>query len=202
MATSRPKGTTTLYPATIRIDDDLVLSLVQERDAVDIFEATDRNREYLREWFPWVDATRSVEDARDFVLRSMEQVRQTNGFQARIDYQGQFAGIVGYLYQDWVNRRTEIGYWLCEPLQGRGIMTKACRTLVDFAFDSLGLNRVEIRVATNNRRSRALAERLGFFPEGVLREAAWLNDRYIDLIVYAKLQRDHEVQAEGQIPTS
>ena len=199
MASPHSERTPTLYPSTIRIDDELALSLVQEGDAVDIFEATDGDRKYLREWLPWVDGTRSVEDTRRFVLRSLEQVRQTNGFQARIDYRGQFAGVVGYLYHDWVDRRTEIGYWLREALQGRGVMTRACRVLVNLAFDSFGFNRIEIRAATDNRRSSALAERLGFVREGVLREAAWLNDHYIDLIVYSKLQRDRGIQTAGEV---
>lgn len=178
------------YPNRIPIDGELELRLVEEGDEVEIFRATEANRAHLREWLPWVDSTRGVEETRAFVLRSLEQVRVRDGFQARILYQGRFAGIIGYVYQDWRNMRTEIGYWLSKDLQGRGIMTRSARALTDFALGNLGLNRVEIRAATDNVRSRAVPERLGFVQEGVLREAAWLNDHFIDLVVYAKLRND------------
>ncbi len=179
---------TVRYPDRIPVDTELELSLIEDGDAEEIFRATEANRAYLREWLPWVDATHSVEDTRAFVARSLEQIRVSDGFQCRIVYQGRFAGMIGYLYHDWKNLRTEIGYWLRQDLQGRGIMTRAARTLVDFAFENLGLNRVEIRASTDNRRSRAVPERLGFVQEGVLREAAWLNDHFIDLVIYAKLR--------------
>lgn len=195
MAAAGATRVTLRYPNRIPAGEDLELRLVAEGDAQEIFQVTDANRAYLREWLPWVDATRSAEDTRAFVQRSLEQVHLSDGFQACILYQGRFAGMIGYLYHDWRNLRTEIGYWLREDLQGRGIMTRAAKAMVDFAFDHLGLNRVEIRAATDNRRSRAVPERLGFTQEGVLREAAWLNDRFIDLVVYAKLRSDPHLPA-------
>ncbi len=183
------------YPNRIPVDTELELRLVADGDAEEIYRATEANRAYLREWLPWVDATHSVEDIRGFVARSLDQVRVSDGFQCRILYQGQFAGMAGYLYHDWKNLRTEIGYWLRQDLQGRGIMTRATRALVDFAFENLGLNRVEIRAATDNHRSRAVPERLGFVQEGVLREAAWLNDHFVDLVIYAKLRSQPQAQA-------
>lgn len=178
------------YPSRITVDDEVELRLVMEGDEEEIFRATEAHRAYLREWLPWVDSTRGVEDTRAFVLRSLEQARLSDGFQTRILYRGAFVGMIGYLYHDWTNLRTEIGYWLSQDRQGRGIMTRAAKALVDFAFDNLGLNRVEIRAATDNRRSRAIPERLGFVQEGILREAAWLNDRFIDLVIYAQLRNE------------
>lgn len=188
MVAENPARLAVRYPSRIPVDEGLELRLVAEGDEEEIFRVTEANRAYLREWLPWVDATRSVEDTRAFVARSMDQVRVSDGFQCRILHEGQFAGMVGYLYHDWKNLRTEIGYWLRQDLQGRGLMTRSAKALVDFAFVNLGLHRVEIRAATDNRRSRAVPERLGFVQEGVLRDAAWLNDRFIDLVVYARLR--------------
>ena len=67
-------------------------------------------------------------------------------------------------------------------------MTRACRTLVTTAFKDLGLHRVEIRVVTENNRSRAIPEKLGFTREGVLRQAALLYNRYHDLEIYSMLK--------------
>lgn len=172
------------------MDDEIELRLVRERDARAIFALTDANRAYLRQWLPWVDGTRTAEDTRAFILRSLDELRRNDGFQTTIRYRSEMVGLIGYLYFDWTNKRTEIGYWLAEPSQGRGIMTRATRALVDYAFGSLGMNRVEIRVATENAKSRGIPERLGFLPEGTLREFAWLNGRFVDVVVYGRLRND------------
>jgi len=64
------------------------------------------------------------------------------------------------------------------------------RAMTDYAFDELELNRVEIQVGTNNHRSRAIPERLGFQQEGVLRDYERVGDRYLDIVVYSLLASD------------
>ena len=76
-------------------------------------------------------------------------------------------------------------------------MTRACRALVDHGFHDMGLHRIEIRVAPGNTRSRAVAERLGFTQEGVLRDAAWLYDHYVDYVVYGMLSNEWQATASA-----
>jgi ribosomal-protein-serine acetyltransferase len=83
-----------------------------------------------------------------------------------------------------------IGYWLGKTHQGRGTMTRTVGVLLDHAFGTWKLNRVEIRAAPENARSRAIPERLGFRQEGTLREAQRIGDRYLDDVVYAMLGSD------------
>ena len=87
----------------------------------------------------------------------------------------------------WEQRLAEIGYWLDQELQGRGIITRACRTLVTYAFEEYGLNKVEIHAAAGNAPSRAVAERLEFTQEGVVRQIEWLSGVPHDMIIYGKL---------------
>ena len=61
---------------------------------------------------------------------------------------------------------------------------------MDHAFSVWDLNRVEIRAAPENLRSRAIPERLGFTEEGTLRQAERVGDRYLDNTVYAVLAED------------
>ena len=74
--------------------------------------------------------------------------------------------------------------------QGKGIVTRAARAVVDYSFNELGLNRVEIHCAEGNRKSRAIAERLGFRQEGVLRGSGLLYDRYVDMVIYGMLKEE------------
>jgi ribosomal-protein-serine acetyltransferase len=66
-------------------------------------------------------------------------------------------------------------------------MTAAVRAYVDHAFQVWRLNRVSIEAAVDNARSRAVAERLGFRQEGVLREVERVGERAVDHVVYAVL---------------
>lgn len=71
-----------------------------------------------------------------------------------------------------------------------GIVTAACRVVIDEGFHNFGLHRIEIRCAVENRRSAAVPRRLGFVEEGVLREAEWLYDHWVDLRVFSMLAHD------------
>ena len=174
----------------IRIDDDMVLRIYEERHAQEVAKLVDQNRVYLRQWLPWVDDSRTVEDSKAFIRSSLQQFTQNEGFQMGIWSGETFAGGIGYHQIDWIDRKVEIGYWLGEAFQGKGLMTKACRTLITYAFTELGLNRVEIHCAAENIRSCAIPKRLGFTQEGILRDAQWLYDRYVDMVVYGLLARE------------
>lgn len=174
----------------LRVDGKTALTQVALQDADALFALTDASRDYLREWLPWVDATRSVDNTHNFIRTCLEQHARNNGFHCCIWYDNRLAGVVGFLYADWINRKTELGYWLGPAFQGLGIMTKCCRSLVAYAFEVLEMNRVEIHVAVENHKSRAIPERLGFVQEGVIRDAEWLYDHYVDNAVYGMLRRD------------
>jgi ribosomal-protein-serine acetyltransferase len=83
---------------------------------------------------------------------------------------------------------------LGEEYQGHGIVTKACRTLVDYAFYEYKLNRIQIRCATGNKKSCAIIERLGFNREGTNRQAEFLYDHYVDLNVYSMTADEWKVR--------
>lgn len=169
---------------------DVELSLLNEEDATPLFALIERNRAYLREWLPWVDYETSVEDSRRFARRSVQRYLDNEGCDMGIRYQSQLAGVISFHTVNWPNRQVEIGYWLGADFQGHGIMTGACRAMLEYAFRKLQLNRVTILCASGNLRSRAIPERLGFTREGVIREGEWLYDRFVDLIMYSMLARE------------
>jgi ribosomal-protein-serine acetyltransferase len=177
-----------------RLTQDTKLRLLEERHAEELTNLTDRNREHLRAWLPWVDASRTLEDRKNFIRDALKQFAQNKGFTAGIWYEGSLAGVIGYFPIDWENRSTELGYWLGEEYQGKGLVTAACRALVDHAFGELGLNRVVISCATENEKSCAIPERLGFRREGIHRQAEWLYDHFVDHVTYAALASEWQTQ--------
>lgn len=177
-----------------RIAPDISLELLEPRHAEALYALVDSNRVHLREWLPWVDATRSVADINVFIDGCRRQLADNNGFQTVIRVGDELAGVIGQHSIDWRNRATSLGYWLAEDMQGQGIMTRACRAHVEHAFGALNLHRVEIRCAVENARSRAIPERLGFRSEGVARDAEWLYDHFVDLVVYGLLVSEWHVR--------
>ncbi len=181
------------------LDEHSELRLLEERHAQELTELTDRNREHLREWLPWLDNNRTVEDRKNFIRATLKQLANNDGFQAGIWHEGRLAGVVGYHGINWRDRSTSLGYWLGKEFEGRGLMTDSCRALTTHAFESYGLNRMTIVCATENKKSRAIPERLGFELEGVQRQAEWLYNHFVDHALYGMLADDWE---DAQSPGS
>ena len=167
-----------------QIDEETCLRLLESCDAQQFFDLISANLSHIGEWMFWLQDSYSVEDAHRHIKTSLERYAERKGFEAGIFFKGILAGAVKFSYFDWTHRSTEIGYWLGASYQGRGLATKACRAMIEYAFKELKLNRVEIRCIDENERSRAVAERLGFKQEGVIRQARWRKDHFVDLIVY------------------
>jgi ribosomal-protein-serine acetyltransferase len=175
---------------SIKIDADTELRLHEERYASAYFALIDQNRAYLREWMPWLDYEQSCETTAQYIRGTLKQFADNLGFQSGIWYQGQIAGSIGFHSINWSNRKVEIGYWIGAAFSGKGLVTKACRIMVTYAFEVYELNKVEIRCATGNKRSCAIPQRLGFVQEGILRQSEWLYDHFVDMAVYGMLAQD------------
>jgi ribosomal-protein-serine acetyltransferase len=167
----------------------------QVDDAEAVFATADRNRAYLREWLPWVDGTKSAANIRDFISAKLEQFATDRSPTAGIWLNGEVAGAIGCHPIDWLNRNCSIGYWVDARQQGKGIVTRAVSAMLDYLFQDVGLHRVTICCGTGNSRSCAIPQRLGFTREGMMRDAQWVNDRWIDLVVWGILTRDWKIQS-------
>ena len=106
-----------------------------------------------------------------------------------IEFQNQLAGNMGFGNPSRDNS-VDVGYWLREDLQGRGIMTRCVSALINMAIVEMGIHRIVIRAATANLSSRGIPERLGFVHEGTMRATGYVNGEYMDLEIYSML--DHE----------
>jgi ribosomal-protein-serine acetyltransferase len=164
------------------------LRLLEERHAPTLFTVIEENRDHLS-GLPFVDATHVEDDSLSFVRHSLEQFARNEGFAAGIWKDGGLIGVIGTLKIDWLNRKVEIGYWIARAFQGQGIMTDACRAVINHAFAEWDLHRVEIQCASTNLKSSAVARRLGFALEGTRREAHLVSGAYHDLQVFGMLKQ-------------
>lgn len=172
------------------IDANTYLSILEPRHADELFRLVDQNRESIGEWLSFPQKTNKVEDSQTFITKSLKRFADSNGYWAGVWYKEELAGSIGYLYIDQNNKKTEIGYWLGKNFEGLGLASNACELLIRHAFMELQLNKVEINVAANNVKSKAIPKRLGFKEEGTIRSYEFLNGEYLDRIVFGLLKNE------------
>ena len=172
----------------IHVEEGLFMRPASHEDAEEIFALIDKNRAYLGQWLPFVSNTKSVDDTLAFIRYLYKSGSSEMAF--AIVYKEKIAGLLGFRDIDRINYKFEIGYWVDAQHQGMGLVTKCCRAAIDRAFKKMGMNRVQIRCATGNIRSKNIPKRLGFTFEGIEREAELLNGRFLDLEVYGMLRKD------------
>jgi len=172
------------------VDATTELKVLSESDAPLFYEVLQANREHLGQWFDFAEHLQSMDEVRSFLRRAEERYTRRNGFWCGIWQNGKLIGAVGVTNFDGDNRSIELAYWLACAQTGKGIATRACAAMIDYLFKEYGLNRVGIRCAAENQRSAALAARLGFRPEGILRQAERFDGRFRDVAVYGLLANE------------
>ena len=175
------------------VSDEITLKQLAETDAPYIFRVIDSQREYLGRWLPFVPGTKTVLDTMAFIWSVTETPEFFRELVFCIHYRNEFAGLIGLKFNpaDKANKRTEIGYWLSEPFQKKGIVTQAAKMLIDYAFDELELNRIAIKCAVGNQPSKNIPMRLGFIFEGIERDGELFPDgHFVDLEVFSLLKKE------------
>jgi ribosomal-protein-serine acetyltransferase len=176
--------------APLQVDAQTWLRPMEREQAGELHLLLDGNREYLRRWHPWVDILRSPNDVEKAIIVWQMLQTERRGMFFGVWFQDRLCGMLNHQTLDCTNRWSALSFWLDAAHQGRGIMTSGCRALVTHAFEMLQLNRISIECATENDRSRAIPERLGFRLEGIIRSVEMLHGRPVDHAMYGLLQSE------------
>lgn len=137
----------------------------------------------LRDQFPHPYTRRDAIDYLNYV-RSMDVPMSF-----AMEYGGEAVGGIGFkLGTDIARLSVEMGYWLAEPLWGRGLTTRAVTAASEWAFDGYKIIRIFATVFSHNVASMRVLEKSGFEREGVLRRSAIKNGMILDQVLYAKLR--------------
>lgn len=179
-----------VFMFSYRIDDETELRLPTELDAIEIYQVVRENLKHLQPWMPWATDDYSLDSARDYIKRNLQSLAENHEFNASVVLNHKIVGQIGFHNLDWANKTVSMGYWLAQSAQGKGLMTRASKVFINYAFDGMRLNRVQINCAADNLKSRAIPERLGFKIEGTFRQTQWLHDHFKDLVVYSMLAKD------------
>jgi ribosomal-protein-serine acetyltransferase len=175
-------------PIRLYVDEDIILKEIGLEDVEPIFTTIDTEREYMAEWLPFVELTQDISFTHTYVKNYVNS--EIKDLTCAIYFKQQFVGIIGLKDTDFDSMKTEVGYWISEYFQHKGIITKSCRRLIEYAIDELKMNRIQIKVATGNLKSQAVANRIGFTREGVEREGELHSRGFVDLVVFSLLKSD------------
>lgn len=170
-----------------RLDTErLRLEAAVAAHAEGLWDATRRSLPELMATMPWAPSA-SPESSRTFVTTMEQRWNQQTDWSFTIFLGSEVIGSISLMRYKALFSLCELGYWLRSDLAGRGLMTEAAEAVCDFAFDRLGIHRIELRAAVDNPGSRRVAEKLGFSQEGHLTEAGWVQAGYHDMHLFGLL---------------
>jgi ribosomal-protein-serine acetyltransferase len=174
----------------IVVDNDLSLKFWDIEHSSALFRLTDQNRLYLQPWLPWVPKVKTEDDSIKFISRAINDGKNDEGLELGVWYKNSLVGCIGLNGLSKSSRRASIGYWLSHDYQKKGIMTRSVKSLIGYSFNTLDLNRISIEACVENVSSCAIAERLGFVKEGIVRQFEYVDGRYLDYQVYSVLKSE------------
>ncbi len=104
-----------------------------------------------------------------------------------------YIGGCGINALDWKNRAATVGIMIGDPeFWGKGYGTEAMRLLIGFIFEQMNMNRIELRVFSFNERARKSYEKVGFVPEGRLRQALYRDGAFHDELPMSILRHEYD----------
>ena len=171
--------------------DRLFIRMPLPGDGKVVAQAINESIEELKPWMPFAQDKQTVEEAEINIRKSHAQFLQREDLRLLIFFKetGEFIGSSGLHRMNWDVPKFEIGYWIDSRFSRKGYMTEAVEGIINFALKELGARRLEIRCDSNNVKSRAIPEKLGFKLEGILENddvaANGLDLR--DTCIYAKV---------------
>ena len=177
------------WPFRILKTPRLLLRPIEPGDAdayLDIFT----DPETLTYWSS--ETVRSLDDAADMVAQDIAWVERGEAlcWGIALPENDTLIGKISLYFFDRQNRRAETGYILNRSHWGRGLMSEALSTVMEYAFGELGLHRIEADVDPDHAASLALLHKFGFVDEGRFRDRWFVHEKWHDSIMLGLLAQD------------
>lgn len=169
------------------LGDGAELQSLEPWQAEEFLAHVERIREHLAPWIPFAAYVVDADSARALLQRYADLQAADGGriYAVRVD--GELVGGTLFRVFDAETATCEVGVWLAPQAEGRGLISRAVTLMIDWAVDVRGVERVEWHTDPRNTRSRAVAQRLGMTPEGILRSSFPVAGRRADTEVWAVL---------------
>ncbi len=180
------------------VGERVLLRPYRPGDGAPLCEAIEESRDHHLPWIPWGGAHKLPADyeadARKMQARWLLRDDLPFGIWERAT--DRYLGAINLNRINWKVPSLELGYWLRKSAEGYGYMTEAGALVCSLAFETLGIHRVEIHVASGNHRSVAVPRRLGFVHEATLRQSGRIiTGELVDMMLFAMLPEDYKASA-------
>lgn len=175
---------------SILVDDEILLRSFTVEDAGPLFDAVEKSRRHLRPWLTWIDGTTKLEHSLGFIQLTIQWQNNQEGLALGIFRNRKIIGGIGLHHWDHNLKKGQLGYWIAKEYEGRGIVHKSLVRFIDFLFNKVSLNKIEVHFMPGNARSAKVAERLGCKMEGLLRQSYLKDGKLEDLAVMGLLKSE------------
>jgi ribosomal-protein-serine acetyltransferase len=168
-------------------DGTVTLRRYRKEDAAELHAAVTESLAELKPWLPFAHDGYSLKETKDWLKSQPKAWKNGTEFNfAIVDaHDGTMLGGCGLNNIDKENRLANLGYWVRTSRSGRGVCPAATRLLAQWGFEQMKLERIEIQMAVENRKSRRVAEKVGARLEGTLRRRLVLNGQPHDSTLFS-----------------
>jgi ribosomal-protein-serine acetyltransferase len=162
------------------------------RDAEETYPAVRESLTDLKPWMSWAHDAYSLQDAKEFirVTRARWEEGTLYAFVITDAKSGSVLGGCSLSHIHPVYHLCNLGYWVRSSRRGEGIAVRATKLAARYAFEKIGLIRVEIVMAVNNKPSWRVAEKAGAHYEGILHNRMVVGREIYDAHMYSLIPQD------------
>lgn len=175
---------------SLNIEDDLNLVYPELGMAKEIFELLDSDRDHLRVFLDFVDDSKDEKNQEDYIKMKMQGAANGTDKLFFIAKGDRLIGCIDLHFIHSASKKADISYWLHSDYTKQGIVSKSVRKLCEYAFVTLGLNKLTILADTENSGSNAVALSCGFSFLGTRKQDKQLYGKYRDINEYYLLKSD------------
>jgi RimJ/RimL family protein N-acetyltransferase len=173
-------------------DGRIILRPIGIEDVEQLYEAINESTQELSPWLSFVHPDYSIKDTKEWLARRDQEWQDGAEYSfAIIDYEnGTFLGGCGLNYISGEFKMANVGYWVRTSKTKQGIAPAATLILSRFAFEELGLNRIEILAEVDNKKSQRVAEKAGAKREGIMRNRLCFRGNARDVVMFSLIPDD------------
>lgn len=169
----------------------LKIRLFNENDVDDLYEycSDDEVTKYLP--FPTYKARQDAIDRINYCIQGYEKLEAPILWAIEYKEDKKLIGGIDFVKWDEANNKAEIGYLLNRKYWNKGIMTEALKPILEFGFETMGLNRIQICCDERNVGSSRVMEKNGLKYEGTLRQERFEKGEYVNMKYYSILKDEY-----------
>ncbi|MBX2847606.1 MAG: GNAT family N-acetyltransferase [Acidiferrobacterales bacterium] len=173
----------------LKVDSDIALYSLRETHA-SLLKDLVKNHQPDTDCLSWLTDIDSEADILTHISKYRQAQFEGIGISFGIFFKNELIGNIDYKIINSNEETAEIAGWIIESMQGKGILTKCCEKIIDYAFNTLKLKNVEVQVAKNDQRCREICENLNMRMQGIKINANAAQGSKIDMVIYSIQSED------------